>query len=210
MGPTLHSWEQWIVIPWTWCVLWTIEGATVVAAIFPERSPCNPKNLTHLSEYWSRGLQLSVWLCIGADLSQSSFPGKYLTSTGLIGIPYWACNSCSLAAVAYILLRNVLPGWTILVACCSTPISERISRLVAFFLNIQLLTNSLVLCSLSAGRRASIRIVSRVILRNFKDVDGPSTFSSAKGMPSHSHTCLIVSKFCWHKEDFGKPMVNSR
>ena len=65
-------------------------------------------------------------------------------------------NSCSLSAVAYILLNNALPGWTIVVACCNIPMSERILLFVVLFLNIQVLTNSLVLCSLSAGRSASI------------------------------------------------------
>ena len=46
-------------------------------------------------------------------------------------------SSCSLAAVAYILLTKDLPHRTILVACCSSPTRERISRLVAFFLSSQ-------------------------------------------------------------------------
>ena len=43
--------------------------------------------------------------------------------------------------------------------------------------------------------------MSKVIPRNFENMDGPSTFSSVKGMLNRSHTCL--SKFCLHEEDYG-------
>ena len=106
--------------------------------------------------------------------------------------------------MAYI--RNVRPGFTILVACCNNPTRDKISRLVAFFLVSHDDTKVTMRLSLSAGKHASMLWVSNVIPKKGSDSDGPSTFSKARGIPSCAHTSLITSKFLWQIDDCGGPM----
>ena len=53
----------------------------------------------------------------------------------------------------------------------------------------------LILISLSIGRRASIRTLSNVIPRKDNCVEGPSTFSIARGMPSSWLMCCMDARF---------------
>ena len=52
-----------------------------------------------------------------------------------------------------------------------------------------------------------MRCVSRVILKNVRQADGPSTFSNASGIPKREHTFLIVSRLWAHTGDSGGPSV---
>ena len=56
-----------------------------------------------------------------------------------------------------------------------------------------------------AGSRASSKVVSRDMPRKSRVVDGPSTFSTASGIPSAWQTSLIVLRFLWHSVDSGGP-----
>ena len=64
-----------------------------------------------------------------------------------------------------------------------------------------------ILCIFSSGRRASLRCVSRVIPKNVRQADGPSTFSNASRIPKREHTFLIVSRLWAHTGDSGGPSV---
>ena len=79
---------------------------------------------------------------------------------------------------------KVLPLWTIFVASCSSPTSDRISRFVALFLWSHVSTKWHILTSLSSESLASILTVSMAIPKNESDVVGPSTFSTASGTPN--------------------------
>ena len=72
-----------------------------------------------------------------------------------------------------------------LVACCSSPMRDNISLLVAFFLvNHKVIIYLMIQVILSAGRRASMCIVSTTIPKKVSSVEGPATFSIARGTPS--------------------------
>lgn len=49
-----------------------------------------------------------------------------------------------------------------------------------------------------SGRCASIHRVSNVIPKKVSESDDPSTFSSARGMPSSEQTCLTVDRLSCH------------
>ena len=40
--------------------------------------------------------------------------------------------------------------------------------------------------------------VSSVSPRKVREVDGPSIFSEASGIPRLVHSCMKVLRFCWH------------
>ena len=81
------------------------------------------------------------------------------------------------------------PERIILVACCNKPTRDRISRLVFFLFSqdvIRKLSNSGHSESL-----ASRLVVSSIVPRKVRIVDGPSTFSRARGIPGLVHTYLL-------------------
>ena len=83
-----------------------------------------------------------------------------------------------------------------LVACWSRPTKDRISLFVALFLPNQLAISWWILCSFSSGSRISDFDVSITIPRNVMEVEGPSNFSSANGIPSSLHVCMNISILC--------------
>ena len=111
------------------------------------------------------------------------------------------------AASLYILATNVRPGFTTFVACCNRPTRDSISLFVAFRFLSQVASRLRILCSLSAGRRAIISWVSKVMPRNVRLWEGPSTFSRASGMPRVEHTSLIMVRLRAHVEDPGGPSI---
>ena len=109
--------------------------------------------------------------------------------------------------MAYIQERKALPQRTTLAACCSELTVERISRFFAFLRVIHQAISSLNLPSLASGSLASILIVSSVMPKKGKVVDGPSTFSKARGTPKYLHIWVNISKLCWQIKEDGGPIV---
>ena len=101
-------------------------------------------------------------------------------------------------ARSIILRRKVLPGGTTLAANERRPIKERRSRFVATDFESQEVMASLICASLSGGRRASRRYVSRSMPRKGSTVAGPSSLSSVMGMFSVLNNHLIIARFCEH------------
>ena len=95
------------------------------------------------------------------------------------------------------------PHFTTLVACCKRPTTERISPFMAFFLGSQFSISLWMRRSFSFGKWISIQLVSKVIPKKVKLVEGSSTFSRAKGSPSLSHTSVKICKFWLHVEEWG-------
>ena len=110
-------------------------------------------------------------------------------------------------ASLYILATNVPPGFTTFVACCNRPTRDSISLFVAFLFFSQVASKLQILCGLSAGRRAIISWVSKVMPKNVRLWEGPSTFSRASGIPRVEHTSLIVARLRAHVEDPEGPRV---
>ena len=48
-----------------------------------------------------------------------------------------------------------------------------------------------------------MQAVSNVIPRKVRQVDGPSIFSEANGMPRLVHSCMKVLRFWWHCGEWG-------
>ena len=95
----------------------------------------------------------------------------------------------SLAAVEYILATKALPGRTTFVACWRVSTSDRICLFLAFFLGSHVFNNSWILASLSDGSLISMWLMSKIIPRKDRDVEGPSSLLVAKGTPNLSPVC---------------------
>ena len=117
------------------------------------------------------------------------------------------CIFWSLAAVTYIIATSVLPGLTTFVACCSKLTNERISLFVAFLFFNHVSSFTWIRVSFSCSSLISICWISRIIPRNVKVVDGPSTLLGANGTPSSLHSPMNMFRFYWHMGDEGGPIV---
>ena len=106
-----------------------------------------------------------------------------------------------------ILRRKVLPGGTTLAANEKRPMRERRSCFVTTDFASQEERDSLICASLSGGRWALRRSVSRSIPRNGSRVAGPSSLSSAMGMFSTLNSHLITVRFYEHSPVLGAPKV---
>jgi len=95
----------------------------------------------------------------------------------------WKFSSLKLAAVAYIRATKALPHLPTFVVCCRDPTREGISRFFAPVWSTHSATSFCDLTSFSCGNLASIVMVSKMIPKKGRAVDGPSTFSKASGTP---------------------------
>ena len=119
-----------------------------------------------------------------------------------------AAACCMLhAAYPYIQPTKVLPHLTTFDVCCSKPTKEKTSLFLAFFFPNQFDKASLILYNLSVKSLISMRMVSGVIPRKQIVFKGPSTFSSAKGIPKYSHGCSRMSKLFLQVAKLGGPIV---
>ena len=100
----------------------------------------------------------------------------------------------TLAAVRYILVTNILRGFTTLLACWSNRTSDKISLLVAFLQCNRLVSCCFIQLSLSSGCLACIFWVLGMIPRKIRQWDGPSTISIARGIPRYFAMFIIVCK----------------
>lgn len=117
------------------------------------------------------------------------------------------CICWSFAVNAYISETNVPPALTTLVVCWRVPNNDNISHLVAFHFNSQAFITFCVLESLYSGNLISIQLIYNMIPKNDKVVMGPSKFSDTYGTPNSLYKAINKSRFCWHTENDGGPMV---
>ena len=117
------------------------------------------------------------------------------------------CILRNLAAVEYILATKALPGRITFVAWWRVPTSDNICLFVAFFLGSHVVKSWLILVTLSVGSLISMHLVSNIIPKKDNDVVGPFNFSAASGIPSSAHKDKKILIFCWHRVDFGGPIV---
>ena len=103
------------------------------------------------------------------------------------------------------LRRKVLPAGTTLAAKLRVPMRERSSRFVQERLVFQALRAWCRSSSLSGGRRASSLSESRRMPRNSRIVEGPSSFSAARGMLSSWQMDWSVSRAVKHSRVAGAP-----
>ena len=115
--------------------------------------------------------------------------------------------STSLAAVKYILEPKALPGHTTFVACWKVPTSDRICLLFAFLLGSHVFNNFWILASLSDSNLISMQLVSKIIAKKDRDVEGPSSLSVAMGTPHSAHKDTNVSMLHWHTVEVGGSIV---
>ena len=55
-----------------------------------------------------------------------------------------------------------------------------------------------LLASLSGGNLIFMQLVSKILLKKDRDVDGASSLSVAMGTPNSAHKDTSVSTLCWH------------
>ena len=103
--------------------------------------------------------------------------------------------------------KNDLPGLITWHACCKVPISESSSRLSQALWEDHCCKATLMWASLSAGSRRTPAAVSISIPRNVMQSVGPSSLSSANGIPRPSHILSNRSKAWPQTLDSGGPTM---
>ena len=94
--------------------------------------------------------------------------------------------------------RKARPGTTTQQAKLRSPIKDCSSFRVTLFREQKSASWVRHSASLSSGRRASIKAVSKVIPANCKALVGPIVFSSAIGTPIRRQTQRKLSRSTWH------------
>ena len=93
--------------------------------------------------------------------------------------------------------RDLLACITFMV-CWRVSTSDRICLLLAFILGSHVFNNSGIIASLYGGNLIFMQLVSKILLKKDRDVDGASSLSVAMGTPNSAHKDTSVSTLCWH------------